>query len=113
MGLVNWFRKQFHIMSPGEIGCQKFVDIGNAMIEGMRRGIEDAETALASAPAIGERYWVILGKSHDLYSGEIAEHTWQNGFVDRWLCVFRTLYQSREEALRAKLLMIKEKRSKL
>lgn len=80
--------------------------------KGWDRGIEKTEKALASAPAIGERYWVILGESHDLYSGEIAVRTWQNDFDDRFLCVFSILYQSREKALRAKLLSIKEKREK-
>lgn len=113
MGLVSWFRRQFHIMSPGEIHCQKFVDIGNAMIEGMRRGIENAEKAIASAPEIGEHYWFIERDSDDILSGEIVEYIWSEDLFDRARCILSTLYQSREEALRAKLLMIKEKRIKL
>ena len=80
--------------------------------EGCKQGFEKAEKDLASAPAIGEHYWVIMGVSSDVYSGKIVERTWQNDFDDRFLCVFSILYQSREKALRAKLLSIKEKREK-
>lgn len=112
MRLVGWLRRQFHIMSLSERQCKKFVDIGNAMVEGMRRGIENAENALDSAPEIGERYWFIEKESDDILSGKITEHIWSGDIFDRLRCIFGKLYRSREEALRAKLIMIKEKREK-
>lgn len=112
MGLISWFKNKFDIVSPSIAYAKWVKKFMRNFKKGWDRGHKKSEKALASAPAIGELYWVILWEGDDLYSGEIAVRTWQNDFDDRFLCAFGKLYRSREEALRAKLIMIKEKREK-